>query len=67
MRYLVQQGLEQEQQDFLGRGHYERRGDGELQRGHRNGYEQPRLKTAEGTVGSSFLRCATQRAPTARG
>jgi hypothetical protein len=26
LRYLVQQGLEQEQQDFLGRAHYERPG-----------------------------------------
>jgi transposase-like protein len=51
LRYLVQQGLEQEQQDFLGRGHYERRGDGEPRRGYRNGYEDTRLKTAEGAVG----------------
>ncbi len=51
LRYLVQQGLEQEQQDFLGRGHYERRGDGQPQRGYRNGYEDARFKTAEGTVG----------------
>ena len=27
--YLVQQALEQEQEDFLGRGRYERRGQGE--------------------------------------
>jgi putative transposase len=50
LRYLVQQGVEQEQQDFLGRAHYERRGDGEAQRGYRNGYEDARLKTAEGAV-----------------
>lgn len=51
LRYLVQQGVEQEQQDFLGRAHYERRGDGEPRRGYRNGYEDHRLKTAEGAVG----------------
>jgi putative transposase len=49
LRYLVQQGLEQEQTDALGRGHYERR-DESTPRGHRNGYEDARLKTAEGPV-----------------
>lgn len=53
--YLVQQALEQEQEDFLGRGRYERRGGseggaGDDQPAHRNGYEQGRLKTAEGEV-----------------
>jgi putative transposase len=49
LRYLVQQGLEQEQQDFLGRAHYERR-TGTTPPGQRNGYEDARLKTAEGPV-----------------
>jgi transposase-like protein len=49
LRYLVQQGLEQEQQDFLGRAHYERRTES-TPRGQRNGYEDARLKTAEGPV-----------------
>jgi putative transposase len=44
-RYVVQQGLEQEQTDFLGRGHYERADE---HRGHRNGYEDAALRTAEG-------------------
>jgi putative transposase len=53
--YLVQQALEQEQEDFLGRGRYERR-RGEEQaedrrRLYRNGYEEGRLRTAEGEVG----------------
>jgi putative transposase len=52
--YLVQQALEQEQEDFLGRGRYERRGGdegaGDERPAHRNGYEQGRLKTAEGEV-----------------
>lgn len=52
--YLVQQALEQKQEDFLGRGHYERRVEDEGTRDrptrYRNGYEQGRLKTAEGEV-----------------
>jgi hypothetical protein len=49
VRYVTQQALEQEQHDHLGRGHYERRGDG-TPRGYRNGYEAARLRTAEGEV-----------------
>jgi transposase-like protein len=48
VRYVVQQGLEQEQTDHLGRRRYER-GPGE--RGLRNGYEDARLRTAEGGIG----------------
>jgi putative transposase len=54
--YLVQQALEQEQEDFLGRGRYERRRTGDdteqqrQQRLYRNGYEEGRLRTAEGEV-----------------
>jgi putative transposase len=52
--YLVQQALEQEQEDFLGRGRYERRvgdeGIGDRPARYRNGYEQSTLKTAEGEV-----------------
>lgn len=49
LSYLVQQALEQEQEDFLGRGRYERRGK-EARRGYRNGYEEAGLATAEGKV-----------------
>jgi putative transposase len=53
--YLLQQALEQEQEDFLGRGRYERQiGDasagGEARRSYRNGYEDSTLATAEGEV-----------------
>jgi putative transposase len=51
--YLVQQALEQEQEDFLGRGRYERRrgeGTGDRPARYRNGYEEGKLKTAEGEV-----------------
>ncbi|HXF71474.1 MAG TPA: IS256 family transposase [Actinomycetota bacterium] len=57
VRYLAQQALEQEQEDHLGRGRYERRG--EHQTGWRNGYEDARLRTAEGEV--------TVRIPQVRG
>jgi hypothetical protein len=50
LRYVAQQGLEQEQEDFLRRRHYERRQETEPHRGWRNGYEDARLKTAEGEV-----------------
>lgn len=48
--YLAQLGLEQEQEDFLGRGHYQRNHLDENFRGYRNGYEDTRLKTGEGAV-----------------
>jgi putative transposase len=51
LSYLVQQALEQEQEDFLGRSHYERRKTEEqARRGYRNGYEEAGLATAEGKV-----------------
>ena len=49
LRYLAQHGLEQEQQDHLGRGRYARRAEGE-EPGWRNGYEDARIRTAEGAV-----------------
>jgi hypothetical protein len=67
VRYLAQQGLEQEQQDFLGRGHYERRSQGEGRRGYRNGYEDAELKTAEGAMSVRVPQVRTQSAPIARG
>lgn len=47
LQHLGQLALEQEQQDHLGRGRYER---SEEFRGHRNGYEPATIKTAEGAV-----------------
>lgn len=63
MRYVVQLGLEQEQTDFLGRGHYERRDEEELHRGYRNGYEDAILKTAEGAVNVSVPQVRDSEAP----
>jgi len=49
VRKVLQEILEQEVEDYLGRGYYQR---GERkQRGYRNGYETKKLKTAEGRMG----------------
>ena len=48
VQYLGQLGMEQEQTDLLGRGHYER---AEEPKGYRNGYEDRKVVTAEGPVG----------------
>ena len=45
---ILQELLEQELTEFLGRGHYERQ-KGE-KTGYRNGYEPFRIKTAEGKI-----------------
>jgi putative transposase len=48
-RLVVQELLEGEQADFLGgRGRYARRGEGQF--GSRNGYEQARIRSAEGAI-----------------
>lgn len=44
---VLQEALEHEQAEVLGRGRYEPRGQGQ---GHRNGYERGTLKTAEGVL-----------------
>src|ERR687888_2618503 len=47
-RLVLQEALEQEQTDFIGRGRYER---GQTPRqGYRNGYEPAALQTAEGRL-----------------
>jgi putative transposase len=46
-RLVLQEALEQEQTDFLGRSRYERQ---PARRGHRNGYVPAALKTAEGRL-----------------
>jgi putative transposase len=47
VQYLGQLGMEQEQADLLGRGHYQR---SEEAHGYRNGYEARTVATAEGPV-----------------
>jgi len=47
---LLQEMLEQEVTDYLGRGHYQRYQPDQEQRGYRNGYEAGHLDTAEGEI-----------------
>ncbi len=46
---IIQQALEEEMNDFLGRRWYEHKPDKEF-RGYRNGYQKRRFKTSEGTI-----------------
>lgn len=48
MQLMMQEMLEAEATEFLGRGHYKRKG--EHDRGYRAGYESRKVKTAEGIV-----------------
>lgn len=48
IRKVIQEVLEQEVQDYLGRGYFERKA--EATPGHRNGYEKRQIKTAEGQL-----------------
>jgi transposase-like protein len=48
VQLIVQKVVEQEVDDYLGRGYYQR--DAASRPGHRNGYESKRLKTAEGAI-----------------
>jgi transposase-like protein len=50
MERLVQELVEQEVSDYLGREHYQRRQPGQVHRGYRNGYEPGRVRSAEGEV-----------------
>jgi putative transposase len=62
VRYLLQQALEHEQEDFLGRGRYERTRSQQggttstAKRAYRNGYEDATLNTAEGTESACECR-----------
>jgi putative transposase len=51
LQRVLQEAVEQEVTDHLGRERYERRREDEPHRGYRNGYEPNRVKTAEGVVG----------------
>lgn len=48
-RLVLQEALESEQGDFIGRGRYEREGEKE-RHGYRNGYEPGHMDTAEGRI-----------------
>jgi putative transposase len=49
-RLVLQELLERETTERLGRAHYEHRQPGEPLRGYRNGHELGRLRTAEGDM-----------------
>jgi transposase-like protein len=50
MERLVQELVEQEVSDYLGREHYQRRQPGQEHQGYRNGYEPGRVGSAEGEI-----------------
>lgn len=60
VRRLIQEFLEAERTDFLGREAWERKPDS---RGHRNGYEPARLKTGEGEIPIELPQYGTARSP----
>ena len=47
---LIQEMLEEEVKDYLGRDHYQRRAPDQENRGYRNGYERGRMRTGEGEI-----------------
>jgi putative transposase len=47
---LIQEMLEEEVKDYLGRDHYARRAPDQAHLGYRNGYEPGRIRTGEGEV-----------------
>jgi len=49
VRRIIEEALEREVGEFLGRGFYQREGGGEV-RGYRNGYRTGRLDSAEGEI-----------------
>jgi transposase-like protein len=55
VRKLVEEALEGEVEDELGRGYYRRGGSGD-RGGYRNGYRSARLRTAEGKVSTRRRR-----------
>ncbi len=60
---LVQELLEAEVDDHLGRGHYQRRSVAEETPGYRNGYAHRRLKTAEGVIPLAVPQLRETEAP----
>ena len=53
-RLIVEEALEAEAEDALGRGYYER---GAVGRGYRNGYRTAQVKSAEGAIEFACRSC----------
>jgi transposase-like protein len=51
VRRIVEEALEREVSDFLGREFHQREGSGTAARGYRNGYRSGHLDSAEGSIG----------------
>jgi hypothetical protein len=62
---VIQEALEQEVTDYLGRERYARRNNGQV--GWRNGYEPGRIRSAEGETGCTCRRCGDWACRTSRG
>ncbi|HSM20505.1 MAG TPA: IS256 family transposase [Hyphomicrobiales bacterium] len=60
-RLIIEEALEEESRDALGRDYYERGGDAD--RGYRNGVREGRLKTAEGMIPFSAPQIADGKEP----
>ena len=60
-RLIIEEALEEESRDALGRDYYERGGDAD--RGYRNGVREGRLKTAEGIISFSAPQIADSEEP----
>lgn len=60
-RLIIEEALEEESRDALGRDYYERGGDSD--RGYRNGVREGRLKTAEGMIPFSAPQIADGKEP----
>ena len=60
-RLIIEEALEEESRDALGRDYYERGGDPD--RGYRNGVREGRLKTAEGMIPFSAPQIADSKEP----
>jgi transposase-like protein len=60
-RLIIEEALEEEGRDALGRDYYERGGDPD--RGYRNGVREGRLKTAEGMISFSAPQIADSEEP----
>ena len=58
--FFLQQLLEEEVTDFLGRDHYQRAKGEENKSGYRNGYEPRKVKTTDERWKCIFLRCEEQ-------
>lgn len=50
MQLIMQEMMEAEVTEYLGRGHYERASKGSEKKGYRNGYEGMKVRTGEGTI-----------------